>query len=100
MSRFILGLLAVSLGISGLLTLFASESPDGLERSLEKHSIHEGEPIAKAPMPDYEAPLTIRPAFRKAIAGITGTLILFGILILLGAALRRFGGKHRAPPVG
>ncbi len=100
MRRLVVGLLILSLGIAGILGLYASEAPDGLESSMQKHGIKEGDALTQAPMPDYEIPAGLPAAWRQAIAGMTGTLVLFGTLMIVGFGMKRLRGKRSAPPTG
>jgi hypothetical protein len=70
----------------------ASSSPDGLERVAEdKGFIH----VALAPLfnifPDYVVPGVTNEAVATILAGIVGTLILFGIGYGLAKLLRTKG---------
>ena len=89
MNRLHWGVLALALAISGGLALLASESPDGLEHSMEQVGAAEGEALMEAPMPDYELTLLQNPIARKVAAGISGTLAVFGLSLLAGWGLRR-----------
>jgi cobalt/nickel transport protein len=82
--------LAVALGLA-LLSPLASKSPDGLEKVSETHGLAPPEEkTSHAPMPDYDSD---KGPARKILAGITGTLIVFGATFGLAWAVRR-----RAPP--
>jgi hypothetical protein len=100
MTGTVTGLLLLSLGVACGLALLASESPDGLEHSMEKLGIAEGGVAVAAPMPEYEAPLALSPVWRRVLAGGAGTLCVFGLGILAGTLLKKAGGKRVAPPNG
>lgn len=77
-----------------LITPFVSESPDGLEASLEKlGAAHEEEPIViEAPMPDYAVPF-FGGAISGITAGIAGTVICLFAGIGITMALKRSRAK-------
>jgi cobalt/nickel transport protein len=79
---FMLAALAVAIALAGLLSPFASTSPDGLERvAADKGFIEKGEgsPVWKwTPIPDYELPGIKNGSISTASAGIIGTLAVFG----------------------
>jgi hypothetical protein len=70
-----------------LFFLFSAEHGDGLEKTLEKAGVMEGEPVFKAPL-DYGDDYT--SAF---LAGLLG----FAVLFLLAYGLGRFVIAKRAP---
>ncbi len=86
---FLLVGLLLAIGLA-LLSPLASKNPDGLEKVSEKHEIGiVGSARIAAPIPDYweqEGP------GRKIAAGVLGTLLVFGLTLGLGKAL-----KKRAP---
>ncbi len=89
MNRLLIGILMIALAIAGGLSLLASGAPDGLEHSMEQMGAVDGEPALDSPMPDYEAPFWKNPTARKAIAGLSGTLAVLGLVLLAGRLLRR-----------
>jgi cobalt/nickel transport protein len=85
------GLLAAIL-IAGLLSPWASSWPDGLERVAEQLGFAargSERPPVPAVMAEYQAPLVRSPAWSTAVAGIVGTLVVFGGACLLGWVLAR-----------
>lgn len=70
-----------------LFFLFSAEHGDGLEKTLEKAGVTEGEPVFRAPL-DYGDDYT--SAF---LAGLLG----FAVLFLLAYGLGRFVIAKRAP---
>jgi cobalt/nickel transport system permease protein len=85
--------LGIALAVAVFLSPFASEQPDGLEYVGQKTGIldEESAPAGTipAPMPDYQVPLAV-PGIDEvkaatAVAGLVGTLAVFG----LGWALAR-----------
>jgi hypothetical protein len=90
------GLLGAVL-VAGLLSPWASSWPDGLERVAERLGFAARgsvRPVLPAPMAEYQAPLVRSSGWSTAVAGIAGTLLVFGGACLLGYALgrRRTGG--------
>ncbi len=79
--------LGIALGVAVFLSPFASEAPDGLEFVGGKLGFlpeEETPPILTAPMPDYQLPISVPMAaidqikLATALAGLTGTLAVFG----------------------
>jgi len=74
--------LIVSIFLAAVISLFASSSPDGLERIAEdKGFLEKGEiePVFSSPIPDYVWPGLKNEKLATSFAGITGTLIVFGL---------------------
>jgi cobalt/nickel transport system permease protein len=81
--------LGIALAVAVFLSPFASTQPDGLEFVGERLGLVTSEspaPLVPAPMPDYQLPLpgleTLKAA--TAIAGLVGTLVVFGLSWMLG----------------
>src|SRR5262249_51450254 len=90
--------LGIALAVAVFLSPFASEQPDGLEFVGEKLGLLASEspsPIP-APMPDYEVPLPGLDHLKAAtaIAGLLGTLAVFGVSWGLA---RAFAGTSLSP---
>ena len=84
--------LIISLLLAGLVSLYASSDPDGLERVAEDIGflhLGEGEPAVSSPMPDYVIPGIADETLSASLAGIVGTLVMFGIGVGLGMVMRR-----------
>ena len=80
--------LLISLGIGIFVSPFASEHPDGLEFVAEQKGFaREGEQVLAAPLPDYQLPWVSSPTIATAVAGGIGTIIVFGLSLLLGRTL-------------
>ena len=78
--------LFISLLIVILITPFASSSPDGFERvahDLNFSDRAEGQEMISSPLPDYEIPGLKNKTLAGIVAGITGTLLTFGLMLLL-----------------
>jgi cobalt/nickel transport system permease protein len=92
LGRAALGGLAIALAVSVFLAPFASEYDDGLEWVGGKLGfLKEGEPVLSAPIPDYQLAL---PGLRHvkaatAVAGVVGTLVVFGAAWGLAAVFSR-----------
>lgn len=74
--------LILSLICAGLISLFASSLPDGLEKVAEDLGFLEkgkGKPILKSPIPDYVLPGIKNEKLATSIAGIIGTLLVFAV---------------------
>lgn len=91
-------LLALTLLAAGALSLFASSSPDGLERVLEDYQIGVPAPAGAAPLPDYQVPFLRSPALSGSLAGILGAALAlgaaWGAFRLLAASGRRRGSDR------
>ena len=75
-----------------VLSPFASSWPDGLEKVAEdKGFLHkgEGQPPLTSPIPDYAWPNMKNEALATSLAGISGTLLTFGIVFGLAALLKK-----------
>ncbi len=80
----IISLLAV------LLSPLASADPDGLERVAEDFGFLElGQSAPYQIIPDYTIPFLGETALSTIIAGTIGALVVLGIMILVGRALRK-----------
>jgi len=94
---FLLAAIGVCLLLAAFLAPFASSSPDGLERVAEDQGFlgrAEGRQVWKsAPVPDYEMPGVGGSGIATALAGVAGTLIVFGLALGLGRLLVR--GRSR-----
>lgn len=84
--------LFVALLIALLLSPFASSWPDGLERVAEdKGFLEKGEiePVLVSPIPDYAWPGIDNEAIATSLAGVVGTLIVFGLGFGIAAILKK-----------
>lgn len=88
MRRFIIGGLLLALGLAFFLSPFASKAPDGLEKVAQEKGFSEleGEGFP-SPIPDYAFPGVKNEALATALAGLAGTLMAFGLALLLGYGL-------------
>ena len=74
--------------IGGLLSLFASSSPDGLEKVAETQGfLDKAEQLFSSIMPDYKIPVKHSEMLGASIAGIIGTCAVFAILYITGKYL-------------
>lgn len=86
-------LLLVALLTAGVLSLFASTHPDGLERVLEDLGIGAGAPaLLGAPLPDYQVPAVSAPVLSGSLAGLIGLALTLGVA---WAAFRLLAGPGR-----
>jgi hypothetical protein len=85
---WIVGLL-IALAVT-LLSPLASAWPDGLERVAEdKGFIEDAQDAPYEVVPDYVLPGIGNEALATILAGIVGTLVVFGLAYGLGILLRR-----------
>lgn len=81
--------LVICLIIGGVISLFASGSPDGLERVAEdKGFAEEAEESTFEIMPDYTVPLG-SDVISASLAGIIGVLVIFLVAYGTGKLFRR-----------
>ncbi|RKO67590.1 PDGLE domain-containing protein [Desulfofundulus salinus] len=88
--------LLVALAIAAFLSPFASPSPDGLERVAEdKGFLHlaEGKELIHALMPDYVFPGIASEGLATSLAGLVGTLLVFGAMYLVSRVFVRPKGN-------
>lgn len=96
MKKNLFYILAAALVVAGLLSPFASSFPDGLERVAEDLgfiSRAEGIEVISAPIPDYVFPGISNEGVATAVAGILGTLVVFGAAYGVGKVISI--GKRR-----
>jgi len=85
---WIVGLL-IALAVT-LISPLASAWPDGLERVAEdKGFIEDAQDAPYEVIPDYVLPGIGNEALATILAGIVGTLVVFGLAYSLGILLRR-----------
>ena len=79
----------IALGIALFASPFASQWPDGLDRTAEALGFAEKAtaPVVAAPVPDYEMPGIHGSALATAMAGAAGTVVVFGLAWVLARVL-------------
>ncbi len=79
--RIVLWSLLAGLAVASLLSPFASSWPDGLERVAEdKGFLERGEnSVLGSPVPDYSWPGVRHEGLATSLAGILGTMMVFGV---------------------
>ncbi|HEY8346223.1 MAG TPA: PDGLE domain-containing protein [Symbiobacteriaceae bacterium] len=99
MTRRTQGLLILALVTAGVLSLFASAHPDGLERVLEDLAAlpEEAPALLPALLPDYQVPAIGASALSGALAGIIGLVLTLGIAWAVFRLLSG-SGRHRDVP--
>jgi hypothetical protein len=89
---FIVIALFICLVIAFIVSPLASSSPDGLEKAAERLGfLHLGEfsVWVHSLMPDYSVPFLGETSLSGMIAGVIGTLLLFGLGWGVGLVLKR-----------
>jgi len=84
--------LSIALAVALFLSPFASSWPDGLEWVAEDQgflSKGEGTPVLVSPVPDYTFPGIPNDKLATSLAGILGTLIVFGLGYGVACFLKR-----------
>ena len=102
MRMVILGGLALALGLAFFLSPFASKAPDGLERvAADKGFLDRatGREVISSPLPDYAVPGVKNEALATALAGLAGTLIVFGLALIIGYSLKTRWAQGEEGPV-
>lgn len=85
--------LMVAVFLAVIIAPFASSSPDGLEKVAEdKGFLHKGEikPIISSPIPDYAWPGVASEKIATSVAGVFGTLLVFGVSYLAAVLIKRY----------
>ena len=82
------GMLA-AVGVAVFVAPFASPLPDGLERTAERlgFKVREAGSEAGAPLAEYKLPGVGSPLVATAVAGVLGTITVFGIGLLTARVL-------------
>jgi hypothetical protein len=89
MDKWIIWAVAACLFMAGVLSLFASQDPDGLERVAEDLGFIGSEAhLHSAPAPDYSIPGMENEMLAASIAGITGTMLMFAFGFVAAGYLR------------
>jgi len=97
MRRFVLAGLGVSLLIGGVVSWWASSSPDGLEHAAAVFKWPEGESAFGGLMQPVEKALASVPFLANALIGLTATALAFAVsLMLSGLAARRSAASKAA----
>jgi cobalt/nickel transport protein len=88
--------LLVAVAVGGILSIFASPYPDGLEKVAEDKGFAGAaveRPLLHSPLPDYLFPGIQNERLATGLAGFLGTLLLFGAGYGLG---RLLAGNRRS----
>jgi len=91
MVRIVLVGLLVAVVLAVLLSPFASRFPDGLERVAEDKGFidkGEGNEVISSPIPDYAMPGVKHEGVATSLAGLVGTIFIFGLAYGLGHLLK------------
>jgi cobalt/nickel transport protein len=98
---FLVAGLGVCLLLATFLSPFASAAPDGLERvAADRGFLRHAEeaPLWRSsPLPDYEVPGVRGTRAATGLAGLAGTLIVFGLSLGIGRLLARRRSSERGP---
>jgi hypothetical protein len=87
--KFVLTMLGVALFVAGILSYYASSSPDGLERVTQDIGFggKAGEPFF-ALIPDYSFP-GLEGFMANGLAGIIGVAATYGLVVIVGKIIAR-----------
>ncbi|MBZ5724587.1 MAG: energy-coupling factor ABC transporter permease [Acidobacteriia bacterium] len=80
------GLAAVLLAAVGV--WFASTAPDGVQKLAERSGISQAAALFSTPLAGYQVAFAGSPWLRKAIAGLAGVALIYGVCLLIGRAAR------------
>lgn len=89
---FIITGVCVAVFLGGVVSYWASSHPDGLEKAAEKLGFAqhaEGKQRVEGVLPDYSVPGVKSKFLSNAVAGIVGTLVVFGLLFGVGQLAAR-----------
>jgi cobalt/nickel transport protein len=96
---FVLAGLVASLLLATLVSPFASKAPDGLEKVAEEKGFAakgEGPAVWRFPlMPGYAVPGVRSESVSTALAGLAGTVVVFGVAFGAAKVLSRRRGTHQ-----
>ena len=87
-----LGVLLVTLVLAGVVSFYASSSPDGLESVAEDQGFSqtaEDSAVAGGPLADYDAGFRDDDRASVGVAGVVGVLVTLGIGTGIAYAVRR-----------
>jgi len=82
----------ISIFLGFLLSPFASQFPDGLEKVAEKLGFLDKQmekPVIPAPIPDYSFPGIKNEKLATSLAGLVGVVLIFGIGLGIGIILKK-----------
>lgn len=87
-------MLVATFAVAGLLSPWASSSPDGLERVAEDHGFLDSAKTVLnwAPIPDYEVAGLSGNALKVGSAGVIGVLVMLAALWVVS---RNYGGRDK-----
>jgi hypothetical protein len=88
----------VALLMAGVVSFYASASPDGLEYVAEQTGFldtAEDSPTAGGPMADYSTRGVDNPALAGGLAGVVGSLVVLAVAGGLAMVLRRRGTRDQ-----
>ncbi|WP_199849842.1 PDGLE domain-containing protein [Blastococcus sp. Marseille-P5729] len=98
----VIGLLVAALVVAGLLSFFASSSPDGLERVAEDKGIAQSaseHDLQDGPLADYQTTGVEDEWLSTGLSGVIGVLVVAGVSTGLFLLLRpRSGSQPEASP--
>jgi hypothetical protein len=89
---FLVAGVLVALLLAGVVSFYASSSPDGLDRVAQDHGMSETErehATGGGPLADYRARGVENDRLATAVAGITGGIVVLGLFTGLTFLLRR-----------
>jgi cobalt/nickel transport protein len=86
--------LIISLLIGGVLSLFASSSPDGFEKAGQQvgYIDHAVQSVMPAPLPDYQIP-GVGSWISGSVAGLIGVVLTFVVFLALGKWITGRSGR-------
>jgi len=97
MRRLAIWGLVISAVVGGVISYYASSSPDGLERAAELLIEPDGTEPANAmpaPMPDYTVPGVPSMRISSGLAGVIGVAVTFGVCLVAGKLVSRRKGSE------
>ena len=84
----------VALLLAGVVSIYASSSPDGLSRVAQDHGFsHTAREHDRGPLAGYDVPGLGSPALSRGAAGVAGSLVVLVLAGGLALAVRRRAGR-------
>ena len=99
--RFLLAFAVAALLLAGVVSTFASRSPDGLERVAEDQGIArtaQAHPLGDGPLADYGVESVDNGVLSTGLAGVVGVLVVLALTAGVAYAVRRRNPSSAADP--
>jgi drug/metabolite transporter (DMT)-like permease len=88
----------ISLFVAGVLSVFGSKSPDGLNRVAERFGFAERGYFSHGILAGYSFPALENSFVSTSLSGIVGVCLVFGILFVFGRIIFQVSIKEKGDP--